>query len=97
MRAPIRIADLIVHLTRLGLCGFLCEGPEVDMIISKGCLAVPVPEFRLSSWALYVLESGGRGPGGRRDRGRSAARARSGVQDSQGSVVAAIRADRLLR
>ena len=68
------------------------------MIISKGYLAVAVAKFRLSSRALYGLDSGRRGPGGCGDRRRrSAACARSGVQDSQGSVVAAIKADRLLR
>lgn len=68
------------------------------MIISKGCLAVTVVKFWLSSWVLYGLASGRRGPGGRRNRERrSVACARSGVQDPQGSVVAAIKADRLLR
>ena len=42
--------------------------------------------------------AGRRGPGGRRNRERrSVACARSGVQDPQESVVAAIKADRLLR
>ena len=68
------------------------------MIISKGCLAVTVVKFWLSSWVLYELDSGRRRLGGRRDRKRrSVARARAGGQVPQGSVVAAIKADRLLR